>query len=282
MKALTQIVIIISTMTLWSPGYGQLLPSFSLNPIGAQKIAITTNKMTNLIFPGTIRAGIKISREVTVQKVKGLENVIEIKAARKGFVPTNISIFCTDGNLYSFDLYYREDPDTMNFQISQVTVATAIPRASTVLQTALPVPEPQLYEDALKMEREGFMRKSAKNQKMRATLRGLYVKDSLLWLVCRLSNRSHVPFQPAYVRLFIVDRKRGKRTAIQQVPLTPVYIAPVGVVAGSGTQTLAVAYSIFTVAKEKKLVLEIAEENGGRLLTIPLSHKIVLRAQPVN
>jgi conjugative transposon TraN protein len=282
MKALSQIVLFIATVTLSARGYGQLLPSFSLSPIGAQRIAITTNKMTNLIFPGAIRAGIKISREVTVQKVKGLENVIEVKAARKGFVPTNISVFCTDGNLYSFDLYYREDPDTLNFQVFKETTANLNPRVFSVLQTALPVPEPQLYDDALKMEREVFLHKSATNQKMRATLRGIYIKDSLLWLVCRLSNKSDVPFRPAYVRLFIVDRKRGKRTAIQQVPVVPVYIAPIGVVAGSGRQTLAVAYSIFTVAKEKKLVLEVAEENGGRLLTIPLSHKIVLRAKSDN
>jgi len=51
---------------------------------------VTLDKMTNILFPGAVRMGVKVSRDVLVQKVRGVENVIEVKAAHRGFQPTNL------------------------------------------------------------------------------------------------------------------------------------------------------------------------------------------------
>src|SRR5450631_3344700 len=92
-------------------------PSFILTGMIAQKVPVTYNRMTNLVFPMAIRAGIKVSREVLVQKVKGVDNVIELKAARPHFAPTNLSVFGLDGRLYTFELEYADSPPVLSFTV---------------------------------------------------------------------------------------------------------------------------------------------------------------------
>ena len=104
----------------------QELPSFTLTALTAQKVPVTEHKMTNLVFPMAIRTGIKVSRDVLVQKVKGVENVIELKAARPHFSPTNLSVFGLDGRLYSFDLEYSDNPPVLNFAVVPAPAGEAI------------------------------------------------------------------------------------------------------------------------------------------------------------
>ena len=68
-------------------------PGFRLEPIGSAVIPVTLDKITNLIFPEAVQAGVKVSTAVIAQKVRGVENVIELKAMRRDFAPTNLSVY---------------------------------------------------------------------------------------------------------------------------------------------------------------------------------------------
>jgi hypothetical protein len=109
-------------------------------------------QMTNLVFPVAIRTGIKVSRDVLVQKVKGVENVIELKAARPHFAPTNLSVFGLDGRLYSFDLEYSDNPPVLNFAVVPAPTpakrSLSILRKPPLLLTDLPVDQETLARDA--------------------------------------------------------------------------------------------------------------------------------------
>src|ERR1700733_10464364 len=120
----------------------QVTASFTLTALTAQKVSVTEHKMTNLVFPVAIRTGIKVSRDVLVQKVKGVENVIELKAARPHFTPTNLSVFGLDGRLYSFDLEYADNPPVLNFAVVPAPAGEAVmlsPVKPLLLLTGLPV-----------------------------------------------------------------------------------------------------------------------------------------------
>src|ERR1700753_3733498 len=81
---------------------------FRLEGEGSGAIPGTVNKMTNLVFPASVRLGVKVTLDVLAQKVRGVDNVIELKAMRRGFPPTNFSVYGSDGRLYSFLLRYVE------------------------------------------------------------------------------------------------------------------------------------------------------------------------------
>jgi conjugative transposon TraN protein len=259
----------------------QTIPSFVLTGMPAQKVPVTYNKMTNLVFPMPIRTGIKVSREVLVQKVKGVENVIELKAARPHFAPTNLSVFGLDGRLYSFELEYADSPPLLSFSVIDEPDGrnlTVSPMPAPIVLTGLPANESVLAADAETLAgKKNFLHQSAGNEKMRLRVGGIYLKDSLLWLVLQISNHSLIPYQPEYLRLFIVDRKRAKRMAMQQVAVDPVYEKLPGAV--KGKVAFALGFPSFTIARDKKMILEVAERNGGRVLVLPISYKKLLKAR---
>jgi conjugative transposon TraN protein len=261
-------------------------PSFTLTALTAQKVPVTEHKMTNLVFPVAIRTGIKVSRDVLVQKVKGVENVIELKAARPHFLPTNLSVFGLDGRLYSFDLEYADNPLVLNFAVVPAPpgeAATLHPEKPPVLLTDLPVDQTALAADAGTLAKEKrFLHASVHSEKMRLQVEGIYLKDSLLWFTLRLRNATQVPYCPEYIRLFIQERTKARRTAIQETPIEPVYSALPNRITGRSSEIFALGYPLFTVPRDKELWLEIAERSGGRLLKLPISYKAILKARSMN
>jgi len=261
----------------------QVMPSFTLTALTSQKVPVTDHKMTNLVFPVAIRTGIKVSRDVLVQKVKGVENVIELKAVRPHFVPTNLSVFGMDGRLYSFDLVYADSPSVLNYSVVPEpprSAATLYMDHSLLLLSGLPVDQTALSDDAATLTKEKtFLHISKRNEKMRLRVAGIYLKDSLLWFILRIDNRTQVPYAPEYVRLYIQDRTNAKRTAIQQAAIDPVYVTLPIRISGRSCETFALGYSLFTVPRDKKLWLEVAERSGGRLLKLPISYKTLLKAR---
>jgi conjugative transposon TraN protein len=252
-------------------------PSFTLTRLTAQPVPVTEHKMTNLVFPVAIRTGIKVSRDVLVQKVKGVENVIELKAVRSHFAPTNLSVFGLDGRLYSFDLVYAADPPVLNFSVVPAPASSPFHR---LLLSGLPVDQSTLTADAATLSREKpFLHASVTNEKMRLQVEGIYLKDSLLWFTLRIHNGAQMPYYPEYVHLFIQDRTNAKRTAIQQTAIDPVYTALPYPIPGRSIQTFALGCPLFMVPRHKKLWLEVAERNRGRVLTLSISHQTLLKAK---
>jgi conjugative transposon TraN protein len=239
--------------------------------------------MTNLVFPVAIRTGIKVSRDVLVQKVKGVENVIELKAARPHFAPTNLSVFGLDGRLYSFDLEYADSPLVLNFAVVPAPAenpSQLYPGKPLLLLTGLPVDQATLTTDASRLTKEkGFLHSSVRSERMRLQIEGIYLKDSLLWFTLRMHNATQVPYYAECVRLFIQDRTKAKRTAIQQVAMEPIYEILPDKVGGGSVETFALGFPLFTVPRDKQLWLEVAERSGGRLLKLPIGYKTILKAR---
>jgi conjugative transposon TraN protein len=264
----------------------QVTASFTLTGLTAQKVPVTEHKMTNLVFPVAIRTGIKVSRDVLVQKVKGVENVIELKAVRSHFAPTNLSVFGLDGRLYCFDLEYAESPQVLNFAIIPTPAgnSTLVYQEKPLLMlSGLPVDESTLKSNAGMLAKEkGFLHHSVRSEKMRLQVEGIYLKDSLLWFTIRITNRAQVPYDPEYVRLLVQDRTKAKRTAIQQNTTEPVFGALPDKISGGSSETFALGYPLFTVPRDKQLWLEVAERSGGRLLKLPISYKTILKAKAMN
>jgi len=257
-------------------------PGFRLVGIGSRTVPVTAMKMTNLVFPVAVAEGVKVSPDILAKKVKGVENVVELKAVRRGFTPTNLSVYGKDGRLYSFELRYLEDTTVLNYRVvpEDVSSVSAGLLEHPVMLTGLPVDLTTLNADAVLLSSgSGFLHRSVRSEGMRLQLRGIYLRDSLLWLSLRLRNRTRIGFTPASVRVFVVDRKQIKRTASQEVFLAPIYESRLSSVAGDSTAALVLGMEPFTLARGKKMVIEVADRSGGRELRLVLKGKMVLRAR---
>lgn len=253
-------------------------PGFQLAGIGSASVPVTAEKMTNLIFPEAVQIGVKVSKNVVVQKVRGVENVIEVIAQRRYFPATNLSVYGKDGRLYSFVLHYTADSPVLNFRVLPEGVNEGRASAAVMLED-LPVDLVRLKADAGELAgRRGFLHRRVRVAGMQLRLAGVYLRDSLEWLVLEVSNRTQIPFHPGYARYFVEDRSQVKRKAVQEFALSPVFDVMPSEVAGERQVRFAVGFVPFTVAEGKRLVVELAGADG-RTVRLGVRSKLLLKAR---
>jgi hypothetical protein len=231
-----------------------VLCSFNCFPqsyIDSYNLQVCMNKTTNLIFPFSIKSVDRGSKDILVQKTKGNENVLLVKAGRENFGITNLSVITADGKLYSFIVHYSSDPPQLNISFNG---------------------------DSTKAQ-PSFLNKSVRDEQMKLTLRSIYIDKQTLWFHFDIQNYSLIDFKPGYIKFFIQDKQKPKRTAEQLTELIPVYQITKPVIPGRNKQAFAFAFPQFTLPKDKRMVCEISEQNGGRLLVLYIGHKALLRAR---
>ncbi len=116
---------------------------------------------------------------------------------------------------------------------------------------------------------------------MKLILQGIYIRDHLMWFKVKLENYSDIDFQTEFIRFYIKQKHTGKRTAMQETDLSPVWQTPDGSIAGQSTGSFAFAFPAFTIGRHKKFVIQISEKNGGRQLTLEIPSKTILKGQSI-
>jgi Domain of unknown function (DUF4138) len=271
---------------LVASGVAVLGQGFYLVGSASVPVPVSGMKMTNLVFPAAVVTAVKVSPYVLIQRPRGVENVIELKALRRNFPPTNLSVYGKDGRPYSFELHFVDDTSVLTFRVVPDGVAAsgqvpAWPGADrSLLLTGLPVDAVTLDSDAAALsERRAFLHGSVSAGGLRLRLRGVYLRDSLLWLCMELRNGVTIPFVSSYLRLYVENKKRVKRMASQQVTLATV-VAPGSLrVPGDSILRVALGLEPLVLAKGKRLVVEVADATGGRVLVLGLKGKVLLRAR---
>jgi conjugative transposon TraN protein len=242
-------------------------------------ITIGYDKTSNLIFPFAIKSVDRGSAAVLVQKAKGVENILQLKAATHNFEQTNLSVITSDGRFYSFLLDYSAHPTILNISFYKDSVK----KKQDAFLTELPVNDAELRMLASKVQSEKiFLHQSTREQKMRLSLQSIYLANGSMWFNLHFKNKSLIDYKPEYVRFFLQDRKRGKRTAVQQTELTPSHVQPICNVKGRQGNDLVIGFPVFTIPRTKELIIQAGEQNGGRALTLRVPHSVVLKARLLN
>jgi conjugative transposon TraN protein len=254
----------IGILFLYLTGHGQRsIPSYTLS--------VTFKKTTNVIFPYRIEKADIGSADVIGHKDPSLENVLFLKAGRKDFTPTNLSVYTSDGKFYSFIVSYKEDPDTLN--LSFVPDHTA---DNTVVDSFM---EAKMDSDAVNiLAQPSFMHRKIKTQDIKVILNGIYLMDDLLWIRVLIKNHSQIDYKPSFIRFSIRDKKVGKRTAVQESELTYSWSNAVKSVPGNGKAVYLFALPSFTISDQKKLVLQMEEKKGERTILLDIPSRTVLKA----
>jgi conjugative transposon TraN protein len=249
-------------------------PAFSQTPIPSYSLSVTFQKTTNIIFPYRIEKADIGSGDVIGHEDQILPNVLFLKAGRKQFVPTNLSVYTSDGKFYSFIVRYAEEPDTLNLSFDM----------HQKLKVGFPdsVNEEKLDGDAVEiMAQSSFMHKKASAEEMKAVLKGIYIKDGLLWFKIVVSNYSQIDYELEYIKFFIRETHSAGRTAIQETEITPIWRTPDKPVTGNGVSTYIFSFPAFTLSRQKKLVIQMNEKNGGRSLTRNIKSKTLLKSRVI-
>ena len=114
---------------------------------------------------------------------------------------------------------------------------------------------------------------------MSVIVEGIYIKDDVIYYQIQLDNQSPIDYDIDLLRFYIRDKKKGKRTAIQETELKPLYIAGnTSQVKANSHNIIVVSLEKFTIPDAKYLAIQIMEKNGGRHLLMKVSNKKIIKA----
>lgn len=228
-------------------------------------LAITTNKTTSLIFPFSIKHVDRGTRDVLVQKVKEADNILLVKAAGKDFPETNLTVLTSDGSIYNFTMNFENKPLLFVYDLPVQSSASLATYANSILDNSRTM--------------HGI---SSKKWDVMVSVSGIYIKENTIFYQLELDNRSSIDYDIDFLRFYIRDKKKSKRTAIQENELKPLYIAGnTSQVKANSTSGVVVALEKFTIPDAKYLAIEINEKNGGRNLLMKVNNRKIIRAIPL-
>jgi conjugative transposon TraN protein len=237
---------------------GMLVTSFAQSP----SISVTTDKTISLIFPFPIIHVDRGTKDVLVEQVKEARNILMVKSASANFHETNLSVITGDGSVYSFPIGYEKTP---------LTWVYSLPPQNSIT--------PQRYADGILDNPRTMHGIRYRKWDMLAKVSGIYIHDNTVYYQLQLNNESPIDYDIDLLRFYIRDKKKAKRTAIQENEMKPLYIAGnTKLVKANSTSTLVVALEKFTIPDAKFLSIEVMEKNGGRHLLLKIHNDKIIRA----
>jgi conjugative transposon TraN protein len=257
--------------------------SQNFESIPSTSLKVSTNKTSNLIFPFGIKSVDIGSADLKAQKANGVENVLQLKAAKENFDETNLTVITSDGKFYSFLIDYSANPNLLNLKFKDTSNDGALfssPGLKSSKSNAA-----QIEIDARKcLEQKRFLfALKDKANGMRLLLSGIYIDNDVLYFKLNVDNKTNINYDFESLNFFIKDIKQGKRTAVQEIQQTPLLVYnDSGFVKGKSSVSFVVADQKFTIPDKKMLVIQLMEKNGGRNLSLKIKNRTIVKAKTIS
>ena len=241
-------------------------------------LPVSDEKLTHVIYPEKIVYVDFGNTTVQVEKAENVDNIVALKAVSPFGVQTNLTAITEGGRFYTFDLQYAPRCERFSFIVDKQDtkkkqVAILDGRERNTRQKALLEKEisqrPKLLTN-IKNEAAG----------MRFSVTNIFVDNDILLFRFGLHNRSRIGYTIDFIRFYIQDAKKRKKTAVQQLEQQPLFSfnLPDEVPALSSCD-FTVALPKFTIPDKKVLIIEIQERNGGRHFYYKMKNRQLINAE---
>ena len=264
--------------------FDRMIPPYALE--------VTFNKTVHVIFPSAIRYVDLGSADLLAAKADGTENVLRVKAALRDFSrESNLSVITEDGNYYTFNVKYADEPVKLSVEMTDfLHDGEAVNRPNNALAVYMqelgqesPLLVKLIMQSIHKNNDREIKHLGSKRFGIQHTLKGVYTHNGLLYFHLQLKNSSNVPFNIDFITFKIVDKKVAKRTAIQEQVIWPLRAYNnLMVIGGKRTERTIFTLPKFTIPDDKMLVIELNEQEGGRHQRFTVDNADLMRAKVIN
>lgn len=246
-----------------------------LSTIEPDSLTIAYSKTTNIVFPYAIKSVDRGSQDILVQKAKGLENILQVKAAQQGFFQTNLTVVTADGKLYSFVLNYDEKYPQLNLTLNKTKPEGQEIYFSSETGNEKDVQE---YSKLAFYDKKKVRGEKECNYDIDFQLNGIFIRDAVMYYRIKVTNNSKINYELDQFRFFIRDTKKVKRTASQEIEITPIYtLNNVSKIEGEAENTFVFALPKFTIPEKKYLAIQLMEKNGGRHVELHVKNRKLVK-----
>ncbi|MFC5410723.1 conjugative transposon protein TraN [Larkinella bovis] len=249
-------------------------------------IAVTANKTTHLIFPYEIKYADLGSKELVGEAVGNAGNVFRVKAAGRSLMESNLTIITADGRLFSFLVNYEEVPQVLTYDLTKLGAASLAPksaRVSTGSNARLADQLNGLGELAMSSKRR-IKHIGTQQQGVNLHLKNILYREDVMFLVLGLDNDSKMDFDLDFLHVFVTQAKKsGESSTSQDMSIEPIKVfdADVTTVPHRKEITKVIAINRMTLEKDRRLMVQVNEKQGGRMLTLPIGTEELAAARPL-
>ena len=241
-------------------------------------LPVSDEKLTHVIYPEKIVYVDFGNTTVQVEKAENVNNIVALRAVSPFALQTNLTAITESGRSYTFDLRYAPGCERFSFIVDKQDtkkkqVAILEGRERNTRQKALLEKEISRRPKLLTNIRDEVAG-------MRFCVTNIFVDNDILLFRFGLHNRSQIGYTIDFIRFYIQDAKKRKKTAVQQLEQQPLFSfnRPEEVAALSSCD-FTVALPKFTIPDKKVLIIEIQERNGGRHFYYKLKNKQLINAE---
>ncbi|GAA4464862.1 conjugative transposon protein TraN [Nibrella saemangeumensis] len=249
-------------------------------------IQVCSTRTTHLIFPHEIKYADLGSKTLVGEVVATATNVFRIKSAMSLFPETSLTVITSDGCLYTFRVLYDAEPVVITYDLTKLTREAEVPKTAKVgtgsaarLSDKLNSLGVQAMDSRRRIKHVGHQLLG-----MNLYLKNVLYKDDVMFLVLGMENESKLDYGLDFVKLFVAQTKQaGESSAAQEVPLEPIKIfdEKQRTVPNRQELTKVIAISRMTLEKDRRLMVQVNEQGGGRLLTLAIGPEELAYAKPL-
>ncbi len=242
-------------------------------------LEITFNKTSSLIFPTIIKSVDRGSKDILAQKAKGMGNVLQIKAGRIHFPETSLTIITADGILHQFTVNYADEPKVLNMNLDSTT-NKSLNNRPILFENEMTESDFLKHANYILDGRPQFRLKQTGKYKVVLGLKGIFIRNNTIFFHVMGKNTSNINYTIEFLRFYVRDSKRIKRTASQEVEIKPFFInQELKEIKGKSIKEWVFALDKFTIPEAKHLVIEMFEHNGGRHLFLAVKNRTLVKAR---
>jgi conjugative transposon TraN protein len=273
--SLSVLVICFFCQTTLAQSNANSLPE--ITTITPYQLQVGYNMTTVIIFPAAIIAGDRGYSEIIVTKEKEVSNILKVKGSKRNFEPTNLHVYTIDGKVYAFNISYVDYPNRLTFNLNNLTNpinSSPLLFANTLVNTT------ELEKTAAQVrEQVPFFSRATTQYLAKLQLQGIHLVNNYMFFSFALSNHSNLPYEIDFIRLYIHDKQKKKRSSVQEREIIPVYKDNFQIVEAEGEYKFTVAVPKFTIPDKKQFVIELYEKGGGRNISLTVKNRHLLNAR---
>ena len=197
---------------------------------------------------------------------------MQVKADKPNFSQTNLSVITVDGSLYSFTIDYSLQPAQLNVVVKNNNLISSDLSKKQTIKLSSGDNEALLKTIAQKIDAsKPLLNKRVSLNRMQLRLRGIYINNDIIYFRLQVKNTSNISFDIDNIRFSIKDWQKSRRTATQEIQLTPVYIYKAfNKVQADSIISCIIAIPKFTLPDSKYLLIDVFEKDGSRNLRMVL------------
>ncbi|MBO4370760.1 MAG: DUF4138 domain-containing protein [Paludibacteraceae bacterium] len=266
--------------------YADTLPYLAwdaqMGRIPADTLWVGSGKTTHLIATQPVADYVLGNDTLIAMQDKQIDNMIKVKALEPFVAPSSLSLVDATDSVYCFVALFDDTRQELTRRLGSSEPVCALFNDRDLNETEFD----KLSHD-VSVQKNFLSNLGTYQHKMEFSLTGIFSYNDLIFFKLHLHNASQIDYAVDFVKMYIRDRKSGKKVAVQEEELTPLFTycaqeSGCDLLQGDESVDLILCFRRFTLPEKRGLYFEMFERNGGRHLRFQITSKSLLKSRKIS